>query len=328
MIDALGLTPAEEAVYLLLLDAASLTASELAGSRDATEDAIAGALARLQSQGLVTSLAGTPVRYAALDPRVGLKGLVTAREQQLRRAEAAASALTARFDGARRGRNPLDVIEVAIGEQPIGDRFQQMQAAARREILGMDLPPYVDDSPNTDELHHLARGVVHRTLYDTTCLQDPTTLSEVRQLQRAGEDVRVLTGVPFKLVVADRQVALLALTGGPGTPASCLIVHPSALLDGLLAAFDTLWRLAGTLSIPADPSADTCVDPGPPAGTPSRVERELLTLTNLGLTDKAIARQLGVSERTVQRMMSAIMKRLAAGTRFQAGVRARELDWF
>ena len=67
--------------------------------------------------------------------------------------------------------------------------------------------------------------------------------------------------------------------------------------------------------------------PEPTLGTPTAVERELLALVGLGLTDQAIARQLGLSERTIQRMMSAIMTRLDATTRFQAGVRAKELGW-
>jgi len=41
-----------------------------------------------------------------------------------------------------------------------------------------------------------------------------------------------------------------------------------------------------------------------------------------GLTDEAIARQLGLSHRTVQRRVAAFMADLGAHTRFQAGVKA------
>jgi DNA-binding NarL/FixJ family response regulator len=39
-----------------------------------------------------------------------------------------------------------------------------------------------------------------------------------------------------------------------------------------------------------------------------------------GLTDQAIARQLAISERTVQRRIQRICERLGVTTRFQAGL--------
>jgi DNA-binding NarL/FixJ family response regulator len=41
-----------------------------------------------------------------------------------------------------------------------------------------------------------------------------------------------------------------------------------------------------------------------------------------GATDATIARQTGVSQRTVERRVRALMEQLGAGTRFQAGVQA------
>ena len=327
MTHSLGLTAAEEAVYLLLLEAPSLTRAELAALHDATEEGIAVVLARLQAQGLVTLLVGDPVRYSALDPRVGLKGVVAAQEQLLEQTHAAARELTTRFDSARRGRNPLDVVEVAIGRDQIVARFFEMQAGAKTEILGLDLPPFVNDGPNVDELKHLARGVAYRVVYDASCLQEEHFLAEIRQLQGAGEQARVLAGVPFGLTITDRELGMLALTAGANTPASCLLVHPSTFLDGLIATFETLWRHARVLPVPTSDAPDAPAAPEPPFGTPTAVEREVLALVGLGLTDQAIGRQLSLSERTIQRMMSAIMTRLDATTRFQAGVRAKELGW-
>ena len=40
------------------------------------------------------------------------------------------------------------------------------------------------------------------------------------------------------------------------------------------------------------------------------------------MNDKAIARQLGVSERTAHRRVAGLMTRLGAESRFQAGVQA------
>ena len=48
----------------------------------------------------------------------------------------------------------------------------------------------------------------------------------------------------------------------------------------------------------------------------------LLTMLSAGMTDEAIARQLGVSARTVQRRISDLMETLGSRNRFQAGVQA------
>ena len=51
----------------------------------------------------------------------------------------------------------------------------------------------------------------------------------------------------------------------------------------------------------------------------SATERELLELLSRGLTDEAAGRKLGVSLRTVRRMMADLTTRLGATSRFQAG---------
>lgn len=56
-------------------------------------------------------------------------------------------------------------------------------------------------------------------------------------------------------------------------------------------------------------------------------ERALLGLLASGLKDEAIARQLGVHVHTARRRITALLARLGAGTRFQAGVQAGRRGW-
>ncbi|MFF4189615.1 IS5 family transposase [Nonomuraea sp. NPDC001831] len=51
-------------------------------------------------------------------------------------------------------------------------------------------------------------------------------------------------------------------------------------------------------------------------------DKRLIALLLTGLTDEAIARQLGIGYRTAQRRIDELMARLGAHTRFQAGVQA------
>jgi DNA-binding NarL/FixJ family response regulator len=92
-----------------------------------------------------------------------------------------------------------------------------------------------------------------------------------------------------------------------------LFALPS-VVTAVIALFDRLWAAAAPL---------TASDMARGAGLSER-ERELLGLLSGGCTDESAAARLGVSVRTVRRMMSGIMNRLGARSRFQAGLRAAD----
>jgi DNA-binding NarL/FixJ family response regulator len=60
---------------------------------------------------------------------------------------------------------------------------------------------------------------------------------------------------------------------------------------------------------------------------PTPEETELLELLEQGMKDRAIARALGIGERTVQRRLSRLMSALGAKTRFQAAINAVRRGW-
>ncbi|WP_328946307.1 LuxR C-terminal-related transcriptional regulator [Streptomyces sp. NBC_00250] len=55
--------------------------------------------------------------------------------------------------------------------------------------------------------------------------------------------------------------------------------------------------------------------------------RHLLALMATGATDRAIARMLGVSERTVLRRITRVQQHLGAQSRFQLGLLIHVLQW-
>ena len=62
--------------------------------------------------------------------------------------------------------------------------------------------------------------------------------------------------------------------------------------------------------------------PAPPAQ-----DAHLLALMAAGLKDEVVARQLGLSLRTVRRRIARLMDELGADTRFQAGIEAARRGW-
>jgi len=60
---------------------------------------------------------------------------------------------------------------------------------------------------------------------------------------------------------------------------------------------------------------------------PSEEESSILALLAEGLTDDVIARRLSISMRTYRRRVQALMLKLGATSRFQAGARAAQRGW-
>jgi len=94
-----------------------------------------------------------------------------------------------------------------------------------------------------------------------------------------------------------------------------LLVRSSALLDALYALFESLWDRAVPVSLDRDRALKTSADV---AGL-AEGAREILRLMAAGLNDKAIAHELGISMRTLNRRISELMTQLNARSRFQIG---------
>jgi DNA-binding CsgD family transcriptional regulator len=281
---ALGVCSEDEQLYRALLVRPESTASQLATDTGWPATRVGRHLRSLLSLGLASRTPGRPAQYVPAVPEAAVELLALRKQAAIVEARLGASVLTAEF----RARH--DAFTVIRGAEAIAQRFSQAQQCAQREVLVLDRPL----EPRRP------RGVTYRTIYDMASLSEPGDLAAARSA-----DCRILRDVPLKLVVVDRATGLLH-TG----PEVVVELGPSSLLDGLLRLFELLWQQAAPLS------------PSAPEGPLSFEDRQLLALAAAGLTDQAIARRLGVAQRTVERRMQRILKALDATTRFQAGLRA------
>lgn len=157
-------------------------------------------------------------------------------------------------------------------------------------------------SGGTDELvdvRFLPRGTPVRVLYP-----DDVDRASVPAFLRGHDQVRVCAGLPTGLVLCDGT----AVVPGP------VVVTSPETVALLKAWFDHLW--AGAMS------ADVRVAEGL-----TDQERTILRLLAAGATDDAAAARLGTSARSVRRVMSGVMGRLGARSRFQAGQLAARRGW-
>ncbi|MFE2758229.1 response regulator transcription factor [Actinosynnema sp. NPDC059335] len=68
-------------------------------------------------------------------------------------------------------------------------------------------------------------------------------------------------------------------------------------------------------------------DVGAAEREPTATTRQLLRLMGTGALDETIAREMGVSVRTVHRRITRLQELLGVRSRFQLGVIARERGW-
>jgi DNA-binding CsgD family transcriptional regulator len=195
-----------------------------------------------------------------------------------------------------------------------------VQELARERIRWLDRPPYRSTperfaAQESLQARRMADGVAYRTLYHQAVYDDADLFASMTRMIETGEDARVLADLPVKLVIGDDHLALLVPEPARSGVEGSLVVHASGLLNALSGLFETLW----TLGVP--------VTAAEPSVRLSERDRTIITLMAAGLTDEAIARRLRLSRRTVVRRITALLDRLGATTRFQAGVQAANRGW-
>ncbi|MER7131437.1 DNA-binding response regulator [Streptosporangium saharense] len=156
-----------------------------------------------------------------------------------------------------------------------------------------------------------------RKLFDVRLLADEEGRRHLDEAARRGALVRIsTTGLPYETIIVDGRLAVLAGPPGPGERSYTVVRSPDVVAN-INALFLTAWNAAPDLA-----------EFGPAPDRPPVLDEEsrrVLAMLGSGRKDEAAARELGLSLRTYRRRVAALMKALDADSRFEAGLRAREL---
>ncbi|MEJ7764703.1 MAG: helix-turn-helix domain-containing protein [Acidimicrobiales bacterium] len=327
-LSAVGLSELEERVYRELVRRGGATLAEVSDSTGASSRRAQEALAAVEAMGLLTRSAKRPTRYTPTPPQSAIEVLIRGRKEELEQVAAAARQLDDELRSNAAGVVPKQPVEVLAPGEGLAGLNRHLLASASKEILGFQTPPLApaDDEFIAFKLGILARGVSVRAVYSLDALNEPTTLGFIEAVAAAGEESRTVARLPTPLLIVDRQVAFLPLQADKrGITHEYMLVHPCSLLDSLVSLFEAVWAQAGAF----DPSMPEGLASGDgPEGMPlSAQDRRLLALLAAGFNDQAIAAQLRVGSRTIERRMARLMDDLGTQTRFQTGVEATRRGW-
>ncbi|MBV2353901.1 helix-turn-helix domain-containing protein [Streptomyces sp. J2-1] len=313
---ALGLSEAAESSYLDLMETGECDLAELGARRALTGPRLGLALAELEAVGLVHLRAD---RVVPVPPRLALEALAARRSREAALARESAEILSQMWSRGSGRRADFELLPSHEAGRRVLDGIQR---DARERVRAMTLGNLsAEGSRIVDGLFDaLARGVRYEVIYGAHVLRDLDALHMVQRCVEAGEKARVFAHVPMNLTIVDDRWALVAArrtADGGGRPrVAAVVVHDSPFLTGLVGFFDAFWRMAVPITS-SSPGEDTA----------SREHKQLLTYLSAGLTDEAIAREFGVSERTVARRVSRLQELLGAQTRFQLGLQAARQGW-
>ncbi|MDY0909363.1 transcriptional regulator TrmB [Microbacterium sp. CFBP9034] len=318
VLDALGLDEAHTAVYRCVLQQTSASAAEVAAALSMSLPRVRPIVTELERLGLLARQAGSGDRFVASPPTVALRPLLLERERGLTRAHEALVDLNDLYRQSAEQRSVADVVDVVIGDDAVRQRVAQLQAASTDQVrvLVLNEIALVSGEENLEEDRALARGVRYRVIVESAVLERPGFLTAAREMAQIGEEVRVLPTLPTRMFIADDQMALVPMqTQNEDRGFGALIIHPSGLLDLVVSIFEEYWRSATEfLPIGAASSAQN-------------IDRDLLRLLLLGVTDAAAAAQLGISLRTVQRRIADLMDVAGVTTRMQLGAESVRRAW-
>ncbi|MEV7022975.1 LuxR C-terminal-related transcriptional regulator [Kitasatospora sp. NPDC093558] len=200
------------------------------------------------------------------------------------------------------------------GMHQIRHRVAQVQNDHPGEALAMQPggarpAEYLADALDSNR-RHLANGGSMRTIYEASARLDLPTVEFAAESARLGALIRVLP-VPFtRLLIFGRAVAVIPAAAD--NTAAAFIEDP-AVVDFLVRDFELHWQQAEGVNWAALAAGS--------AG--STVHEQVGRLLANGLTQRAIASRMGLSERTVAGHIARLRELYDAETLFQLGWQMR-----
>jgi HTH-type transcriptional regulator, sugar sensing transcriptional regulator len=243
----LGLTSYEARAYLALLRRDSSTAAETARLAGLPRQRVYDVLSSLVEKGLASTRPGKAVKYAATSPEQALEHLLTQHRQQLagleRDTAAMRDALQPAYLAGQEHTDPLEYIEVLRDRRAINERFAELEAGIKDEILVFTKPPYATPVFEHDEGLEVVSSHRARSVYEYSALDDPRSAEAIRRYIQAGEEARFVGELPLKLVIIDERIVMFGIedpVAGSSILTMIVVDHPS-LARLLKIAFEAVW---------------------------------------------------------------------------------------
>jgi DNA-binding CsgD family transcriptional regulator len=321
MFEAFGVSALAETAYRALVRDASMGLGDLAALLSIDTSDARALVDELTSSGLLVP--GGVDEITVVPPERALETLIDREQAALERRRRAldglrddVGGLVAEFVDSRR-HVIGDLVEAIRGPEAVRSRLYQLsrEATTSAWTLNPGLPMTRDSiaASKVMDAQSRARGVRSKAVFSVAAVGDADNQAYLADAVEAGDEVRIHPDPPMRLLLIDNETAVIPLD--PANHArGAYVLHGEALVAPLRALFDLVWAASSRLG-------DAATDP-----EEARI-RTVVALLADGHKDEAIARRVGVSVRTVRRLIATAIARLQAESRFQAGALAVRRGW-
>lgn len=185
----------------------------------------------------------------------------------------------------------------------IADATEEMLTAQPQALRGMHQLP----EATKRDAAMIERGVSMRTLYQHAARRNTATREYVRIVSEAGAQVRTLDEFFNRMIIIDKQVALIP---SAETTHIAVAIRQPAIVAYLLDVFERAWERGRPFSAPGASVKEDIAN-----------EQRAMTIRMLieGHSDPASSKRLGVSARTYAGYIADLKEEYDAVTRFQLG---------
>ena len=211
----------------------------------------------------------------------------------------------------RATRSEIAPITELRGVPQIDNFLQMMISDARSELLtaqpyGRRPAEQLAQAENRD-LRALDRGVKMRTMYQHSARQSPPTREYVAELTAHGGEVRTLDEFFKRLIIVDREVAVIP---GSEDHTVAMALRDKSVVAYLVDIFERAWERGRPFTAHEARNEKWIADD---------VRAMTIRLLVEGHSDPASAKRLGVSTRTYAGYIAALKEEYGVQTRFQLG---------
>ncbi|MER8187961.1 helix-turn-helix transcriptional regulator [Kitasatospora sp. NPDC094015] len=300
---------------------------DIAGDAGVSLAEVEAALDLLERLGLLAPSTTAPGGYSAIDPEAALSRLfateerqVALHQQQLARTRESIHAIMSGFIRLRaEERGVVEIETLRSGSQVnafIDDAVSMVQSHESTMHPGGIPPVEVMDDMLLRDQEVIGRGIEVRTLYARHVAEVPHMADYLAEITRLGMDVRISAHLPLRMLIFDEGLALLPIDPQDSSRGA-FAIRGTELVRSLQTFFDFCWHDAA----PLDRGR-----PGAAVDVPFTAQEHLIVrMLAAGVKDETIARQLGVSARTLSRTISGLLDTLGVQTRFQAALKIAEM---
>ena len=316
-----GLSPLAEATYRAMVRDPDWRIDQLQDELGWTVEMIQSALDELAEFALVQRIGPDQDRLTALTPQAALASTIASAEADLERRERRLTEIGRLLSqiSAAATVQPTEQVIRHEGVDAVRRRLADCMPLVREEILSLNpgsaQPPDAKAASKPLNQQLLERGASLRGVYQDSFRNDLSLLAYAGWVTALGGRLRTVPVLPTLLIIIDQEVAFIPIDANDSRRGA-LEVRTPGLVRGSYLLFEQFWNAGRDFGSAA-----------PATRALPAVEQALIQLLADGYTDDAAARRLGLSRRTVSRIMATLSEKTGATSRFQMGVEAAARGW-